>query len=477
MEKSLGTGVKRKHKRDRFKLAKHAKLNAESEKKYVFGLTDLDDTALEHILQFLDLNELTNVANVCKQFNSSVHGHLRNKCIGRMVTIDSCGNAHWLSLNDINGKFVFKDHLEVESFFDGSPAISQLSINYVPYVGPKQRFLSTTTKTTEKSVLENCSETLNNIRFSTRFYPAMSDLTKPLSNVVDLELDQCELSANLCKHLNSLFPSLRRLVLNECKTPDPKCIEVHFPSLQELIVHGIRWNRMVFKKQNIIGAIRLNPQISRLVISFNSTNDRHAASDHIDYSLDSDFYRFVSESLPKLKYLKMFGQRERESKPCGHEIAFGRVRKFSLHYIYTGQPANIAPFSFERLRELELEHMKILSDDWIDFIVKNKRLKKLTIDFDRDFGTANIERVKFHRMLKKLPELEKIHLRWDAVDIKDVSAVLSMCKSLVKVYLRGDYVLDSMVQEIDRLTAKKSWAVFHDSKNIILTRYVRKKKR
>ncbi|XP_055306377.1 uncharacterized protein LOC129570700 [Sitodiplosis mosellana] len=439
-------------------------------------LTELNEECLMHIMGLLNLDALSVVAQVNMRLNQLVYNFLEEKYDVSKVSLFTSDQAQWLWLGGTTGKFIFKDLSDVTKFFRKTgDLITCLSISCSPHSSLYHMY-----QMVEKSIFEHCYETLTKIEIASNLLPVLSEVTKVFYNVEELYLHGCELSENLSQQFDIYFPSLVRLTLIDCKTRDPKCIETQFACLEELTVVGKRKNRMVFKKTNIKEAIRRNPQLRRLVVDFNSTNDREAASNDSDYELDSDFYRFVSEALPKLKSLKVFGERKHQVDPTEDDIEFWRLKKLSLHYIYSQDPSAIAPFKFNRLRELKLQHMTTLSDEWVQFIIRNDCLEKLTVDIKCSWEDENEESHRIHSQIEKeqlltivkwLPKLEELHLSAGAVDTKDIMAILPKRKSLMKIYLRDYNEIDSIVDTFDKLTAKKKWLVDYDAQNLILKRF------
>lgn len=264
------------------------------------NITDLSDECLMYILCLLHLDALSVVAQVNIRFKQLVYDLLDEKCEAGKVSVSTSNRRQWLWIDDTPGKFVFKDLSDLQKFFHKTGVlITSLSISC-----SSLSHLHTYQKV-EKSILELCSETLTSIVIDSNLLPIFSEITKVFHNVDELEFNGCELSENLSQRFDEYFPSVQRLTLINCKTRNPECIETHFECLEDLTVVGKRKNRMVFKKNNIKEALRQNPQIRRLVVDFNSTNDRELDSTHPDYDLDAEFYRFVNEALPKLEVIEI----------------------------------------------------------------------------------------------------------------------------------------------------------------------------
>lgn len=431
-------------------------------------LAHLDDKMLMLILAQLNLDDLTNVALVSQRFNHLVYRFLGNECINRTVTIQSSGVGEWLWFQGTTGKFKFDNSWEVEKFFGTSGhLVSRLLIDCAPSC------MKISYKLIETTVFGHCSDVLTKIEIATTFLPIMTEVTEPFPKITVLKLDSCELSANFCQRFNSLFPSLRRLLLKDCRAFDPQCIEAHFPYLEELILFGNRHNRMVFNKYNILRAIAINPQIQRLTVDFDLKNHPNLN----DFELDFDFYHCVGGLLPQLKSLKVFGERKYEQVHYETEIEFDCIEEFTVANIYNQQPDEIAPFTFNCLRELNIEHLERLTTNWINFITMNEHVTKLTVDiygsYSNDEGIELRERISkdhLQTIFKWLTHLKELHLHAETIEAKDIVAVLWKRKSLMKVVLREYFMVDSIVETFDALTAKKAWLVNYDTENLILNR-------
>lgn len=327
--------------------------------------SDLDGSIVDRILTELSLDELSNVALINCRLNDLVYKHLGSNCINKSVTIHVAGIGEWFYIPSKVGKFKFDNASEICKFLRTSGhLISKLRIECAPSV------LKLPYQLIERAICERCSEVLTKIEISTTYLPVMTETTDPFPNVEVLELNGCELSANLCQKFNELFPSVRQLVLKDCKAFDPRCIEAKFPCLKELILFGKCRNRCVFTKYNIQKAIELNPRIRRLVVDFDLKSYQILNGNQTDFVLDYDFYRCVSECLPKLTSLEVFGKRSNQSDDHEGEIQFDRLKKLALFDVFNKTPDEIAPFTFKRLRELRIEHLQNLTNDWVRFRAK-----------------------------------------------------------------------------------------------------------
>lgn len=470
---------KRKQEDDSMEFKRQKHLEVESQREDAVSIADLDHNCLMVILDLLRLNDLARLACVNKHLKEMVYFYLGFKCLDRSVSIYSSISGVWLWTTEISDKFVFANLAEVSAYLRMcGHLISHLSICCAENCFKDQY------KKVEKSVFENCSFTLTKFKVTSALLPVMTELTKPLPNVTELELDGCELSANLCANFNILFPSVRRLVLKDCKAIDPKCIEVEFKHLKELIVFGYCQNRMVFTKDNIKAALRLNPQIRQLTVDFNSKSYRHVNNNEANFDLGFDFYRFVNESLPKLVSLEVYGHvqfhalygtQKTEKSHFEGKIEFGTLKKLTVDCIYGQRPDEIAPFSFKCLQELNLHDMNSFTDEWFNFITQNNGLVKLTIDVSNEKSSgkrANIKRSDLLAIVMKLPELQELHLRASSLEPKDVYSILRKRKTLMTICLRNHFAVDDIIETYDGLVAKKKWRVNYDSQNLKLERIV-----
>lgn len=435
-------------------------------------LTDLKDGFLLRTFDELSLDDLSSVAMVNKRFNRLVYSYLGEQCSMGRVTVRGTHAANWLWTSTTMGKFKFDSPAELVAFLRTSGhLILHLTIDYQ---APCYHDV-------ERVIFKYCMNA-SHIELRTTFLPVLNATTKhPLPDVTVLQLDTCQLDAKFGEQLNRLCPSLQRLVLNDCNVDDPACIEINVPDLIEFKFNGLMKKRQVLKKQHILNFIELNPQIQRFAVDFQAhqTSDKNAD----DFELDSTFYRCVCEYLPALDWLKMFGKRHNHAPIacCDANIEFSQLRTFELVDIYDHQPDQIAPFQFQQLQELQLIHMKKLTDEWTDFIASNEQLTKLTVQIygtwsvkDKDEVVVEsrhkISKEQLLAMLKYLPHLEELHVDAETVNTKDVVAVLAKRKSLTTIGLREYFLVDSIVETFERLLAKKSWRVDYDLENLYLKR-------
>lgn len=441
-------------------------------------LTDLKDDILLLTLDELSLNDLSSVAMVSMRFNRLVYSYLGEKCSTGRVTISGTRTADWLWTSNTMGKFKFDSPAEFVAFLRVSGhLISHLTIDC------DHNYRESTFEFMARAIFKYCLNAVE-IAIRTNFLPVLNASIKyPLADVTMLKLDTCELDAGFGVQLNRLFPSLQRLVLNECKAIEPACIEIHMPDLIDFKFSGLMKNRMVLKKPNILKFIELNPQIQRLAVDFQEANRPAGGVKVDDFELNSAFYRCVREYLPDLEWLKMVNKRcyDEPIAWCGSKIEFPNLTTFELADIYDQQPNAIAPFEFQQLQELKLKHMKKLTDEWMDFITANEQLTKLTVQIygkwrvTSDEGAVIKHRYKINKeqllaILKRLPHLEELHVDAETVNAKDIVAVLAKRKSLMTVTLRDYFVVDSIVDTFDQLIGKKPWLVDYDLENLYLKR-------
>lgn len=443
-------------------------------------LTDLKADFLMRTFDELYLDDLSSVAMVNKQFNQLVYSYLGEKCKTGRVTIFITDAAEWFWTSNTMGKFKFDSPAEFVGFFQKSGhLISHMLIDCEPnYRAASYKFM-------ERVIFKYCSDSLTHIEIRSTFLPVLSEcLWKyPLWNVTVLKLDACELSAKFGEQLNALFPSLQRLVLTNCQAVDPECIEIHVPDLIDFTFIGLSKNRMVLKKANILKAIQLNPQIERLSVDFQDTNHRAIGNNANDFELDHEFYRCVGEYLPDLKWLKMLNKRHYHAPIacCDNNIEFPNLNRFELADIYDQQPDEITPFAFQHLQELKLIHLKELTAEWMDFITFNVHLTKLTVQIYGEWrlengegevieGRHKINKNQLLTILKRLQQLKELHVDAKTVDAKDIIAILPKRNSLMTICLREYFMVDSIVDTFDQLTAKKPWIVDYDLENLYLKR-------
>lgn len=441
-------------------------------------LTDMKNDFLLLTFDELSLSDLSSVAMVSKRFNQLVYRYLGEKYSTGRVNISSTRTADCLWTSNKPGKFKFDSPAEFVAFVrESGHLISHLAIDC------DHNYRASTFESMAYAIFKYC---LNAIKISirTNFLRTLSASIKyALADVTVLKLEKCELNADFGEQLNRLFPSLQRLVLNECNATDPACIERLIPDLIEFKFSGLMKNRMVLKKPSILKFIELNPQIQRLALDFQDTNRPAQSVAADDFELDVAFYRSVCEHLPNLECLKMVNKRRCDELIVwdDNKIDFPNLTSFELVDIYDQQPDAIAPFKFQQLRELKLTHMMKLTGEWMDFILANEQLTKLTVQIYGEWSVTNdegeitknrykISKAQLLAILKQLPQLEELHVDAETVNPKDIVAVLAKRKSLVLVSLQDYFLVDSIVETFDQLVGKKRWIVDYDFENLYLKR-------
>lgn len=407
-----------------------------------------------------------------KYLNNGKHLQLAKTCQNDLpkclnVSIFVSDSITWLWFDGAKEKYKINQLARLSSFLTKkSKSIASLSINCTS-IRIKSKYADI-----EKILFENCCNFLLKLNITATETSIITQQKEPLIRLKELKLTECDLSGNLTEKFATLFPSLRQLILIDCKVADPKCIEATFDDLKRLKVHGKRKNRNVFTKNNIEEMIRLNPQICHLDIEFNSTNDREYATTECSFDLNVNFFRFVGKNLPNLQSLCVYGERQFQPEPCEDPIEFNHLKQITIEHIYKKNPNELTPFTFKQLRELKLNHLIKLTEEWMEFIILNVDLVKLTLGMDNDYeGNAklHINRDQLIQIVRSLRKLEKLYLPCNAIQPVDVVAILPKRKTLQKIHV-CNYNDDSFVQQFDKLTAKRRWYIDFDMQDIIIKR-------
>lgn len=311
------------------------KTNAADE---IIKVTDVNDYCLEHIFDYLSLNDLLNVgqSNTTFQYAAGIVFKRKYGDDVEIVLSEDYGFECYVESLQID-IMRFKYFISVFGNF-----ISSISLTYdgCPDLKNKKIF---------EQIYKRISslESLTEISFSGFPKGCLKKFSKPLPNVKSISLNECDLS-NKTVLLSKIFPKLHHLDINCRQFTKHNQIIAHFPELKNLELSQVREANL----KEFQSLLSLNPQLSSCLYNNNKNNDWK-------------FVQFIAEKsqLEKFKLVSSFPPEER--------IHFKNMKHFS----YSGVKYSF-PFTFDQLEKLELcvDNMRM------DNIIKqNEKLIELTL--------------------------------------------------------------------------------------------------
>ncbi|XP_055322655.1 uncharacterized protein LOC129578327 [Sitodiplosis mosellana] len=199
---------------------------------------------------------------------------------------------------------------------------------------------------------EFCAESLKKVSFHNG--SGFEGFEKPFLNVEDLTIHFVNLKE---KCLSSLFPKLNRLHFNCFRDNALSVLSEYFPNL-----HHLKLGMGVSVFDNLATIFQLNPHIRSLSIGILSLNN---------------FKSFSERYLQSIESLHISSFLVRKYNYCIH---LSNVEKFKIRYVgdvYFASPK--IPFSFNELKEFEIESNCTLPEFFITFINENPSIEKLTL--------------------------------------------------------------------------------------------------
>lgn len=365
-------------------------------------ITDLKDDCPDQIFKKLQLKDLLNVSDSSKRFKKPV-GYAFASNYGDHEMDMRCFCNQNLKQHKINGNFSLEISgmlicLKILRCFGHK--ISKLAICYGSINEDQEAKVN-------QYLNEYCADSLVEIRIEG---PTIPNLIKPFCKIKKIEFRFTHLDFKITQ-FNKWFPNMRRLKFEfviDTKMEDRRCIEKHFPHLEEIGFNGFSMERN-FNETNIANALRLNPQLRKVILP--------------DFT--AKFVQDVSQYLQSVEILNIWC---RDLSIHGHSmIHFKSVKKFEICLF--GNVRNI-PFSFDQLHELKIIGFEP-SEAIISFIVKNTSLRKLTIDtwffsnlFEWELDTKELVRAS--------PLLTEIEINRPFLKLQNVFYIINSWKLLRK---------------------------------------------
>lgn len=232
-------------------------------------------------------------------------------------------------------------------------------------------------------------------------------------------------------NLTEIFPSLRRLSLENVHSFNERTFDVNFPHLEQLMVGFLDrdFPNNPFAKGKFELLCQKNPQIRDLRLNFASKEAIKAAADN-----------FKNLEMLELTWPKWNNQ---------HEVHFERVKKFILNYAKYLPPLTIFP----QIQEIEILCHPTLDNKCIDFVGTNEGLKRLHIK-NQAFD-AHIS--KFTEILPNLVDLSLVcGFGVRSENIVNLITQHNDMKSLRLIYAEKS-LGDNLKTELSKLKHEYAW--------------------
>lgn len=352
---------------------------------------DMCDNVIDMILCHLQLEDLANISDTSKRLRSIAGSIFSRKHAQRLISFDVfhysrnlserrrktmqevikiyCKQGETVRITD--AKIWFK----IMRNFGAS--IKYIRIQDNPYE-LDTRILSAL-QNMNKYVSEFCSDSLISLELHNYHY---FTLNKPLTKLQEF----------LKKHYSfensealKLMPNLRTLVLY-CV---PSILEKHYPQLNRVELRLEKDEEV----HSFVSFLRMNRQIKYLKLRLMSECKR----EHND-----SIYSSIVENLTKLKTFKLSVMDGIKTAPHRFET----VESFSIFGLL--HHSGYFTFEFTNLRKLTLEDVYYYLPNWLNFILRNKKLKILKLYYIS--SETLLKKSDIRNLLNELPELEQINV-------------------------------------------------------------------
>lgn len=383
-------------------------------------LDDLNDDCLCSIFAYLDVKDLVNVAETNSCFIPSAQSVFSQQYRNKKFVLSTfmIGNSAY---NTIDKTFA------VPFFHHFGEYVSDLLVDC----------LTQHDQQVEAAILTHCAASLVSLDLVYTTTNCFKAISKPFQNIEKLTIVRSMLSQKL-SDVNAWFPNLTSLEMLNIKLVDPTCIEHHFHSLKELMIHN---EKNTLPQSSIITMLRLNPQVEKMRWR------------QMEY--DSSLLRAISEHLPLLEELELWAPEDRFLSFVSDKIAFENVKKFTLNSFYQrAEFVECVPFHFKKLETLILDGFNEYQDHLVEFVMQNKDLTKLSlglffsavywffsavywfcflVPYIGDFDDLTIDDIG--TILAALPKLAELEFCADLFSKEEIVPLLNDNKMLEKVRL------------------------------------------
>lgn len=373
---------------------KRVKIESTEEPPTVINFIDINDHCLEHILSYLELGDLLNIAQTSNSLLTVARTAYARKYGKKSVSVRTARTLNHEPKFQIDEKRIrinsFSNRLKILRCFGG--LISKLEIQYWGTSRDQQVAL-------DDYISKYCAASVINIDGNS------SGATMP--------------------NFSKCIPNVQCLELRECNTAYITHTAAHLSLLEHLTI----WNEYPHRDRIPTNVIHSNPQLKSLKLHWN---------------VDLNLLRTCSEHLEELESLEFVIESWNDSQTTNSMLRFKNVKKLQFGFFCLSEMPNIS-MSFEKLEEFTFVTPHPYFDDikgLIGFISKHPQITKFRYP-SRD-GSSQHPRLNplFAKQIAKLlPSLEEFDLRGICFEVDDAVDLLKLCPQLKnhQFKLSGEY--------------------------------------
>lgn len=319
------------------------------------SLTDLNVDCLLKIFRLLNVSDLARASHVCHKFMDVAVDAFQYEWKNEAIRLSN--NSKQSKLESTAILRYFGCHLrKVQVVFDEFGNDKLLNL-----------------------IIDRCSSHLTEMDFDNACYRDPDPREGKILSKVNLS------------RINAKFVNLKALRLkdNINQITERKCIEQHFPALEELSLFGLP-----FFSRNVARFVKLNPQVKRLfTYHYNGTADAAVS-----------LIKFIDQQLPQLEGLGLDVQFIKFRTGDRQPRLLQGLRQLRIHSWFNATTMQHLPISNERVQELVVR-IGSCSDAVVDFVCQHKELTKLTIHLRID---SKFDRRHLSQLKKRLPKLNDV---------------------------------------------------------------------
>lgn len=394
------------------------------------NITDVNIDCLEHILQYLEFEDLVNAADADVQLNRAADLIFARRYRRKEVIFgyNTAGNMNRISA--INKVKIEADSIEIIDMTIGLRLlrcfgfmITKLKLGYQnDHCDFDEKIIA--------GISEHCIESLIKITIFGSPRGGFKEFNKPFTNVQEIFFENYDKGSPWWSFerdfLIRIFPKLRKLKLSLYDGCLPLihngCCAQHFPHLLHLEIISVS---KCFEscRANIIECLLLNPQLK-------SFSAQMCFSSNI---VDAEVLQRTSQSLQNLEEFTLYSIHDLDrtflANFNGEAIHFKNVKSFEIEM---EEPE--IPFSFDRLQTLILPYSGYpFKENVFNFIKKYSNIKKL--EGNRLKYVENCQQ----KLDKLLPLLEDICFEYSDLSADEATRIIAMFNSLKYFRFRLKY--------------------------------------
>lgn len=372
---------------------------------HTLELTDINDHCLWHTFEFLDADDLVNIAEAHARFvpvATSIFRRLYRKTKQLVVDfglLPSHQNHHPTSLcpadENIEPLFRHFGHL-----------ITDVLVNFL---GGKHVEIETLLQ-------EHSADSLLKLDLAFCGSDDFASINKPFPKLEKLQVIESTLNQNVSQ-LNIWFPNIQHLELVYVTLSQPDLLEVNLPQLKHLEIYNYDVELPI---ETIREMLRKNPQLTSLKLLS-------------EYGVS--FIESLSQNLPALEVLELWAPADRFSSFNDAKFHFASVKKFTLNACSSrGDFLVNVPFTFDALEELVFDGFNQFKGQILDFVMQCKMVKNLKlVPYVDDWDDLMLDDLR--KIFDALPQLTALEFCADTFPVNDLMQLLGANEQLDDVIL------------------------------------------